>query len=176
MLLGEHEALLPRGPYQDPYVMVKQLRAGNINDSEDRDYFQELFALTSSPSSEILECAPSSHPSPCSSRSFSPHTPLGSPPSSLSSSSSNMDHDSEYRDVLSIPPPVQESDMHGTEQPVHINSALVYEDDLSGFLPSYSVPGRPLGLGLCCPVVDAPVSCFNHIYCLISSQLWCSHY
>ena len=166
MLLGEHEALLPRGPYQDPYVMVKQLRAGNINDSEDRDCFQELFALTSSPSSEILECAPSSHPSPCSSRSFSPHTPLSSP---TSPSSSDMGHDSEYRYVFGVPPPVQESDMHVTEQPVPINSAVVYEDDLTGFLPSYSVPGRPLGLGLCCPVVDAPVSCLNHIYCLFSS-------
>ena len=151
MFLGERGSLLPLVAYYDPYDLVEQLRAGNINSSEDRDNFQELYALTSSPSSEILECAPSSHSSACSSRSFSPHTPPGKPPSSSSSPPSSRVDSSPF---------MYDYDMYGTEPPVHSNSVLEHDDALHGLMPSHSAPGRPLRPGQCCPVPDAPVTYF----------------
>ena len=80
---------------------------------------------------------------------------------------------------MDIPPSMQDSDMYGTEQPVHSNSVLEYEDALPGFLPSRSAPGRPLSPGQCCPVPDAPVSYFLLFLLrivLINTQLWCLRY
>ena len=164
VFLGEPEALLPSGSFYDPYDLVKQLSIGNINStSEDRDSFRELYALTSNPSSEILECAPSSQSSSaCSSRSVSPQTPSGSPPFSSSPSPSRMD----------ITPSMHNYDMYGPEQPVYSNSVLEHEGALPCLLSSHPAPGRPPSPGQCCSVPDAPVSyilLFLHRKVLISS-------
>ena len=154
VFLEEPEAI---GTTYDPYDLIKQLSSiGNINSSsEDRDNFRELYALTSSPSSEILECAPSSQSSSsCSSRSFSPHTPPGSPPSSPSSPPHRMD----------TTPSLYDHERSGPGQPVRCNSVLEHTDALP--LPPASPPTpRCLpGRAQCCYVPTSSVSyiiCFN---------------
>ena len=169
--LGEPETLLPRASYFDPYEQIHQLNNGNINNTSfDRASFQELYALTSAPSSEILECAPSSSStSVCSSRSFSPHTPAGSPPFSSSPSPSRME----------TIPSMHNYDMHVSEHPMHGNSVPEHEDVPPCPQSPHPAPGRPPCPGQCCSVPDVPVSyflLFLQRVVSINSQLWCLHF
>ena len=155
MLQGEHEALLPRGPYVDPYLAVDQFRAvgGNINNmsEDDQDDYRELLSLetSTSPTSEPLECASSSRSSRCSLRSFSPHTPSGTPPSPPSSSAHSMFHDdTAYPYSFCAPPSARAMELHGSFFPP----------------PHHATPVRPWGLGLLGPVIGVPsVSYFKPI-------------
>ena len=160
VFLEEPEALLPIGSFYDPYDLVKQLSIGNINStSEDRDSFRELYALTSSPSSEILECAPSSQSSSaCSSRSFSPHTPPGSPPFSSSPPPSRMD----------TTPFMHNHEMYDPDQLVRSNSVLEHEDALPCPLTSPPAPRCLPSRDQCCYVPAASVSyIFLFLHCMV---------
>ena len=161
VFLEEPEALLPIGSFYDPYDLVKQLSIGNINStSEDRDSFRELYALTSSPSSEILECAPSSQSSSsCSSRSFSPHTPPGSPPFSSSPPPYRMD----------TTPSMYDHERYGPGQPVRCNSVLEHTDALPLPLASPPTPRCFSGRDQCCYV---PASSVSYIILFLYCTVW----